>query len=215
MSTDRKRPLSSFYSGELHRQIKGLEGCAVCGKPILADTEDWPAPLCPDHAPLDLLDVVGEWRVGTRKPRVLRNVDAGTRKRLGCAETGCNEPAHACSNDGATWYYWCRKHSDRERPIATIRTMPIPEGVETQVCRAGRVLSLEPFGTNDGSGATLWRGTEKLISGLTRRLRIEYMRTWVLTPGEVLRAEGASIFLEVLVSEPGDVGGGTDAPGSV
>jgi hypothetical protein len=34
-------------------------GCRVCGAPILADTEDWPAPLCIAHAPETLLDLVG------------------------------------------------------------------------------------------------------------------------------------------------------------
>lgn len=30
-------------------------GCRVCGGPILADCEDWPAPLCLVHAPEDLI----------------------------------------------------------------------------------------------------------------------------------------------------------------
>lgn len=28
-----------------------VHGCRVCGAPVLADTEDWPAPLCIAHAP--------------------------------------------------------------------------------------------------------------------------------------------------------------------
>lgn len=31
-------------------------GCAVCGDAILADTQEWPAPLCVAHAPKKLLD---------------------------------------------------------------------------------------------------------------------------------------------------------------
>lgn len=33
-----------------------LHGCRVCGSCILADTEDWPAPLCIVHAPEPLID---------------------------------------------------------------------------------------------------------------------------------------------------------------
>ena len=31
-------------------------GCRVCGAYVLADTEDWPAPLCVAHAPEPLID---------------------------------------------------------------------------------------------------------------------------------------------------------------
>lgn len=39
-----------------------VHGCRVCGSCILADTEDWPAPLCIAHAPEPLLDYVGQAR---------------------------------------------------------------------------------------------------------------------------------------------------------
>jgi hypothetical protein len=40
-----------------------LHGCRVCGSCILADTEDWPAPLCIVHAPEPLLDATIALRV--------------------------------------------------------------------------------------------------------------------------------------------------------
>jgi hypothetical protein len=33
-------------------------GCAVCGGAVFADCEDWPAPLCTVHAPLEFLNWV-------------------------------------------------------------------------------------------------------------------------------------------------------------
>jgi len=39
-----------------------VHGCRVCGACILADTEDWPAPLCIVHAPEELIDYVGQAR---------------------------------------------------------------------------------------------------------------------------------------------------------
>jgi hypothetical protein len=39
-----------------------VHGCRVCGSPILADTEDWPAPLCVVHAPEPLLEFVDSLR---------------------------------------------------------------------------------------------------------------------------------------------------------
>lgn len=35
-----------------------VHGCRVCGAAILADTEEWPAPLCIVHAPEPLIDYV-------------------------------------------------------------------------------------------------------------------------------------------------------------
>lgn len=46
-------------------------GCRACGGVILADTENWPAPLCPAHAPEDLFDFVDALRA-----LVVRHVQA-------------------------------------------------------------------------------------------------------------------------------------------
>lgn len=40
-----------------------VHGCRVCGAYVLADTEDWPAPLCIAHAPEPLLDFCNAIRV--------------------------------------------------------------------------------------------------------------------------------------------------------
>jgi len=39
-----------------------VHGCRVCGACVLADTEEWPAPLCIAHAPEALLDYVAQCR---------------------------------------------------------------------------------------------------------------------------------------------------------
>lgn len=59
--------LRSFAGEMVQRATPGSKGCAVCGGVILADTEDWPAPLCPLHAPqnlLNLLDAIISRRIG-------------------------------------------------------------------------------------------------------------------------------------------------------
>lgn len=58
-------PCAAYPDTERPPALPGptAEGCRVCGAPILADTEDWPAPLCLTHAPtavLDMLELQGD-----------------------------------------------------------------------------------------------------------------------------------------------------------
>lgn len=80
------------------------EGCSVCGceLPILADTEEWPAPLCEAHAPLDVLDRLDEEVEGAAA--VLRELEMEKRGELerakGAAAAALRELESAARSHG-------------------------------------------------------------------------------------------------------------------